>query len=216
MSEFENNVRDLRREYSKHQLDISDVDPDPLKQFTQWFNEAIRTEVTEPNAMTLSTADEQGKPCSRVVLLKDVSEGGFTFYTNYNSRKAKNMAVNPYVSLNFFWPELERQVRIDGRTEKVPESVSDDYFASRPRESRLGAIASLQSEPLNTRDDLEKRYFELLKEYDNKEIPRPTHWGGYRVKPYRVEFWQGRPSRMHDRIVYEHSNAQWIITRLYP
>lgn len=211
-------LHQLRKEYTKHGLSKREMAPGPLIQFDRWFREALETGVAEPNAMTLSTAGKAGRPSARIVLLKDFDERGFVFYTNYNSGKGRQIAENPFAALSFFWQELERQIRIEGSVEKIPAAESDEYFNSRPRGSRLAAIVSPQSQVIESRDLLEKNWNELHgAPGSGNSIPRPEHWGGFRVKPDRVEFWQGRDNRMHDRIVYilQESNT-WSIRRLAP
>ncbi|RPI66138.1 MAG: pyridoxamine 5'-phosphate oxidase, partial [Ignavibacteriae bacterium] len=184
--------------------------------FSSWFDEAIAAELLEPTAMTLATATADGQPSMRVVLLKGVTEHGFVFYTNYLSHKGRDLAENPKASLLFFWPELERQIRIEGITERVPAAESEAYFSSRPFESQVGAWASLQSSVLRSRDEMEEHFESLRATYEGKPVPRPEHWGGYVLTPKVVEFWQGRPSRLHDRIRYRLDNGAWIIERLSP
>ncbi|MGJ3236310.1 pyridoxamine 5'-phosphate oxidase [Marivirga sp.] len=209
-------IADIRKEYSSLSLKASEVDANPVDQFLSWFNMALNADIMEPNAMTLSTVEEN-KPSSRIVLLKGVENEEFVFYTNYNSSKGRQMALNPNVTLNFFWPELERQVRIDGTVQKVDEATSDAYFQSRPRGSQIGAWVSPQSEVIEKRAFLNERLEEIELRFQNKEIERPPHWGGYSVKPYMIEFWQGRPSRLHDRIRYTFSESgNWKIERLAP
>lgn len=198
-------------------LDEQDLGPDPIVFFKKWFDEADNAQVNEVNAMTLATVDENSIPHARIVLLKGLDQSGFTFFTNYQSNKGKNLAVNPHAALVFFWPELERQVRIEGRIEKVTEKESDDYYRVRPRGSRLGAWASPQSSVIESRKILEENEAKFLALFENKEIPRPEHWGGYRLLPKRIEFWQGRASRLHDRICFERDAANnWQIFRLAP
>ncbi len=188
-----------------------------MSQFQQWFDAALLAGVAEPNAMHLSTVDSTGRPAGRIVLLKDLSENGFVFYSNYDSRKGYDLAAHPVAALTFFWPELERQIRIEGRVERVSAAESDVYFASRPRGSQLGAWVSPQSQVINSRAVLDDRQQDLAAQFTDQPIPRPVHWGGFRVVPDRVEFWQGRPSRLHDRISYRLTETgTWLIERLAP
>lgn len=209
-------IANLRREYAKQALDEQSVAAEPLAQFRIWFDAALASGIVEPNAMVLSTADADGRPSARVVLLKDIDDRGLSFYTNYNSRKADDIAANPRVSLTFWWQELERQVRVEGRAEQLAESESDLYFASRPRGSRLGAWASPQSAVVASREELEHALEEVETRFGDGDVARPPHWGGYRVVPDVVEFWQGRPARLHDRIRYRRSSDKWLIERLAP
>lgn len=209
-------LADLRRDYARATLHESDVDPDPVRQFERWFAEAQRAEVVEPNAMTLATADAEGRPSARVVLLKGVDERGFVFYSDHRSRKGAELAANPRAALVLYWAELERQVRITGAVRQVAAAESEAYYRSRPLGSRVGAWASHQSQPLANRAALERRWAELAAEYAEREPPLPPHWGGYRVEPHEVEFWQGRSSRLHDRIVYRRSGGGWERLRLSP
>ncbi len=207
----------MRTDYRKHKLDIPDVSPDPLKQFKKWFEETVVTEIEEPNAMTLSTSTLEGKPSSRTVLLKFIDDDGLAFFTNYDSRKGKEILKNPNGAILFFWKELERQIRIEGKIEKITKKDSQDYFDSRPLLSRIGAIASPQSEKLRSRQDLENDVEELMETFkDKKVIPVPSNWGGYKLKPTYFEFWQGRENRLHDRIVYELKKGKWEIYRIAP
>lgn len=206
----------IRLEYSREELSEEHVDADPFVQFGRWMDEAIAAEVPEPTAMCLSTASKDGRPSSRMVLLKGFDQDGFVFYTNYNSHKGRELAENPHAALTFFWPELERQVRIAGSTSKVSDEESDEYFSSRPYTSRLGAWASDQSEPIESKTVLVTKAAKLAIKYATGGVPRPPHWGGYRVVPDLIEFWQGRPSRLHDRICYEMSEGSWRIKRLSP
>lgn len=209
-------LQKLREDYSKHSLDESDVAKDPVKQFEKWMEEAIESEVPEPNAMTLATVDFKNKPHARVVLLKGIEDGNFIFYTNYDSAKGEELGQNPNVALCFLWLELERQVRIEGRVEKISEEESEAYFKKRPYKSQLGALASNQSVEVPNRAFLEDRFSELEQKHPEGEVPKPISWGGYRVIPETLEFWQGRRSRLHDRIKYVFENGNWIIKRISP
>ena len=217
MSIVHKEIASIREEYSKYSLTEEDIVADPIQQFEIWFEQAISASVLEPNAMALATLNNEGFPVSRIVLLKDIKPSGFSFFTNYESSKGKDILTNNKVSVLFFWPELQRQVRIEGVVEKLENDESDEYFASRPRGSRLGAIASPQSTVLVSREKLEERVAQVEKEYEGiEDIPRPLFWGGYQIKPVRVEFWQGRTSRLHDRLVYTLGDSQWIINRIAP
>ena len=210
-------IADLRQEYAKHKLDAAHVADDPIEQFRTWFEEAQEADVDEPNAMTLATAAPNGQPSARIVLLKGLDARGFHFYTNYESQKGTEIAQNPKVSLVFLWKPLERQVRIQGVAERLPEKESTAYFHSRPRGSQLGAWASPQSRVIENRDVLHKRKEAVEAEYaDADVIPRPPQWGGYAVRPERVEFWQGRPNRLHDRLSYRRGDDAWVLSRLAP
>lgn len=209
-------VADLRKDYGQAILDEGDVADDPIAQFTRWFEEALKAEVNEPNAMGVSTVGEDGRPSSRIVLVKQFDERGFTWYTNYDSQKGQQLASKPFAALLFFWSELERQVRIEGKVVRTSAEESDKYFNSRPLKSRLSAIASEQSAPIAGRADLERNYEEVARQY-GESPSRPSHWGGYRLVPERIEFWQGRRSRFHDRIVYTRSeDGSWTRQRLQP
>ena len=210
-------LADLRENYTKGGLLKQDLRSNPFDQFQKWLEEAVSAEVLEPNAMTLATIDERGRPTARIVLLKKVDDRGFIFFTNYSSRKGQNIAENPYASLVFWWGDLERQIRIEGTVEKISDSESDDYFYSRPISSQLGAWASPQSDVVADRQFLEDRLAQITEEYLEQKIPRPSHWGGYRVVPDLIEFWQGRESRLHDRLCYSlDDNDNWQIDRLAP
>ncbi len=205
----------LRKDYALKTLDEKDVDRDPMRQFGVWMVEAIHAQVAEPTAMTLATADARGRPSARICLLKGVDPRGFVFYTNYESRKGRDLAANPFAAITFLWKDLERQVRIEGAIERVSAKESDEYYATRPLGSRIGAWASPQSEVIADRDWLEGRWAELTDRY-GESPPRPPHWGGYRLLPEHVEFWQGRMSRLHDRIAYGRTPESWSISRLAP
>lgn len=211
-----NKLHDLRQEYRSAQLSEKDVESDPILQFGNWFSAAVDAQLYEPNVMTLATADRFGKPSARIVLLKEFDENGFVFYTNYESKKGQDLVENPQAALVFFWAELERQVRIEGVVSKVDVQTSADYFHSRPTGSQIGAMASPQSSVLDSRESLEEKVSNLTKTYEGKEIPHPVHWGGYLIEPMHIEFWQGRQSRLHDRIVYDLVDGSWIINRLAP
>jgi pyridoxamine 5'-phosphate oxidase len=209
-------ISDLRKEYTLKGLDAVEVSANPINQFRRWFDAALAAGVPEPNAMHVSTVTAEGRPDGRIVLLKEVSDAGFVFYTNYESRKGQELAARPFAALTFFYQSLEQQIRIEGRVEKVSTEESTAYFHSRPRGSQIGAWVSNQSHTIDGRDILEMRQQELEAQFADKEIPRPAHWGGYRVVPDAVEFWQGRPSRLHDRIRYRLENGTWLIERLAP
>ena len=213
---MKHNLAALRKEYSLQQLTSDSVHPDPLVQFEIWLNEAIDAQVNEPTAMTLATAGSDGHPSARVVLLKDVTEKGLSFFTNYESKKGRQLNENSRAAIVFFWPELERQVRFEGITGKLPSGESDDYFDSRPAGSKAGAWASRQSRTITSREELESEVVKINNRLKNKNIPRPHYWGGYRLIPGLVEFWQGRPDRLHDRIQYEIRDDKWAISRLSP
>lgn len=214
---MDQSIADLRKEYTLHELRENDVEKNPFIQFEEWFDRALTTESNEPTAMMLATATRDGKPSARMVLLKGFDEGGFVFFTNYESRKGQELAQNPQAALVFWWPKLEHQVRIEGRVEKVSEKESDAYFQSRPRGSRLGAWVSRQSQVISDREALEHRLEALMVEYQNRDVPRPPYWGGYRLCPTSFEFWQGRPNRLHDRLRYRQTDeGVWIMERLSP
>lgn len=212
----EKNLSDLRRNYKLKSLDTKDVNLNPFEQFSIWFDEVLNSNLIEPNALILATADKNGKPSVRALLLKGFSENGFIFYTNYESRKGKELAENIHASILFYWPELERQVRLEGKVEKISERDSYNYFKTRPFKSKVGAWASNQSEVINSRFTIVKKFLYYLAKFHSKEIPLPPYWGGYILIPDIFEFWQGRESRLHDRIRYRKINEQWVIERLSP
>ena len=206
----------LRRDYSLSSLKEADVDVDPIRQFERWFADALAAQVLEPNAMTLSTASRDGVPSGRIVLLKGVDARGFAFYTDYRSRKSAELAENPLAALTFLWKEIERQVRITGSVSRVSAEESESYFRSRPVGSRVGAWASHQSAVIPNRADLEERVRTVNDRFSNGDVPLPPHWGGFRVMPDEIEFWQGRSDRLHDRIRYRREESGWVIERLSP
>ena len=207
-------IKDLRTDYQKSKLNIKDLTEEPITLFQQWISQAI-TYSNDANAFVLSTVNSNGVPSSRVLLLRDATEKGFSFFTNYSSRKSQEIEVNPSVCMNFFWPDMERQVRINGSISRLSEQESDDYFNSRPYESRIGAWCSPQSQVIESREVLENKIQELKKKYPN-EVPRPENWGGYTIVPNEIEFWQGRASRLHDRFLYNKEGENWTINRLAP
>ena len=208
-------LADLRRDYALESLTERDVDADPIRQFEKWFEQALRSGMIEPNAMTLATSTRDGHPSARIVLLKGVDANGFVFFTDYRSRKGSELDANPNVSLCFWWSELQRQVRVTGTVARVPRDESNAYFRTRPHGSRIGAWASHQSASLDSRETLEKEVDRLERAHPG-DVPLPPHWGGYRVTPDSLEFWQGRPSRLHDRIAYTRESGTWRIGRLSP
>ena len=207
-------IKDLRTDYQKSELNVKDLTEEPITLFQQWLSQAI-TYSNDANAFVLSTVNSNAVPSSRVLLLRDATEKGFSFFTNYSSRKSLEIEVNPNVCMNFFWPEMERQVRINGSISRLSEQESDDYFNSRPYESRIGAWCSPQSQVIESREVLENKIQELKKKYPN-EVPRPENWGGYTIVPNEIEFWQGRASRLHDRFLYNKEGENWTINRLAP
>ena len=207
-------IKDLRTDYQKSELNVKDLTEEPITLFQQWLSQAI-TYSNDANAFVLSTVNSNTVPSSRVLLLRDATEKGFSFFTNYSSRKSQEIEVNPNVCMNFFWPEMERQVRINGSISRLSEQESDDYFNSRPYESRIGAWCSPQSQVIESREVLENKIQELKKKFPN-EVPRPENWGGYTIVPNEIEFWQGRVSRLHDRFLYKKEGENWTINRLAP
>ena len=210
-------MNDPKHQYNSDSIDEKTVDREPLHLFQRWLDEAIAAGIHLPEAMTLATSTPEGKPSARLVLLKGADERGFVFYTNYNSMKARELDVNPQAALVFYWAQLERQVRVEGRVERTSTDESDAYFKTRPRESQIGALASPQSEVIPSREMLQQRARELEELYRDREVERPAHWGGYRLQPERIEFWKGRPGRLHDRILYERQqDGSWHRFRLAP
>tara|TARA_B110000977_G_C11008915_1_gene466877 strand:- start:449 stop:1087 length:639 start_codon:yes stop_codon:yes gene_type:complete len=209
-------IADLRIDYTKFSLDEFGLKPDPIDQFDQWFKQALNSKVSEANAMVLSTVSAKGVPSARVVLLKGLEKGGFKFYTNYDSRKGMELAENPNACLTFFWPALEQQIRITGLVQKIDPSISEAYFHSRPRGSQISALASPQSTKIAHRDILSNEVARLEALHANEQVPKPEFWGGYLLKPTKIEFWQGRSSRLHDRFLYEQVKGLWQVSRLAP
>lgn len=216
MENLRDYINQLRHDFMQMHLDETMIDADPVVQFGNWFKQAVDGHAREANAFVLSTVGNDMKPSARILLLRDFNENGFVFYTNYNSRKSQNIAENPNACMTFFWPELERQVRIEGRIVKQSAAESDLYFANRPRSSRLGAWSSPQSEIIADRKALDDILADIEKKFEGKDVPRPDWWGGYVLIPDHIEFWQGRPSRLHDRIAYMKSGNNWKTVRLAP
>lgn len=215
MDDIHNVLKNVRSDYEADTFDAQQADDNPIVQFEKWFSLAAQANLPDVNAMNLATCTNKGRPSSRIVLLRDATDDGFTFFTNYNSRKGNQLIENPFAALNFFWPELAKQIRVEGKVEKVDTKVSDAYFLSRPLESRIGAWASDQSQKIESRVVLEKK-FQELKESMGNEVLRPPHWGGFILKPDYFEFWQGRQSRLHDRVAYTLNNNQWSKATLSP
>jgi pyridoxamine 5'-phosphate oxidase len=216
MDNLREHINKLRYDFMKQSLDESMIQPDAIQQFSSWFLQAVDGKANEPNAFVLSTVGADLKPSARVLLLRDFNESGFVFYTNYKSRKGRQIEQNPFACMTFFWPELERQVRIEGKLMKQSSAESDEYFNARPRSSQLGAWASPQSDSLPSRADLDAALAEMEKRFEGKPVPRPEWWGGFVLQPDTIEFWQGRPSRLHDRLLYTRSGFEWKISRLAP
>jgi pyridoxamine 5'-phosphate oxidase len=217
MSIDKTTIENLRQEYKAKSLTEKEVSKNPITQFEKWFKEAMLSDLLEPNIMTLATASPDGKPSARMVLLKGFDQKGFIFYSNYLSRKGKELAKNPHASLVFYWHELERQVRIEGTIEKLGKEESERYFHSRPKDSQIGALVSPQSQEIASRKELEEKWLELEEKYQNKEVPKPSFWGGYILRPQLIEFWQGRPGRLHDRLLFKRvDKATWKLVRLAP
>lgn len=217
MKDLVRHIQQMRTDFSKKTLDESEVNANPFTQFDKWFHEAVESHVDMPDAMIVATASKEGIPSARVLLLRNFDKNGFVFYTNYHSKKAMNLDNNPHAALTFFWPELERQIRVEGTVEKQSPEVSDEYFAMRPDGSKLGAWSSQQSTVVENRAVLDEKFADMRKHFHGKEIPRPAFWGGYSLKPTMFEFWQGRPNRFHDRIAYVlNEEKNWKIERLSP
>ena len=211
-----NYLNEIRRDFSGKPLIEGTVHENPIEQYAIWLEEAVDAQLLDPCAMSLTTVSAEGQPSTRIVYMREIKTDGFVFYTNYKSEKGKNMEVNNKVALNFFWGELERQVRVEGVVEKLSEADSDAYFDQRPRESQIGAWASSQSEKISDRKQLEEQVKFFTEKFDGDKVPRPLHWGGYLVKPNKIEFWQGRPSRLHDRIIYLKDGSDWKQSRMSP
>ena len=216
MEELQNFLNSIRRDFADKALHEDSIAESPYQQFENWFEEAVNAQLLDPYAMSVSTVSADGQPSTRIVYLRGIDENGFKFYTNYNSQKGNDLIVNNKVALNFFWGELERQIRIEGEIEKLTEQESDAYFNARPRESKIGAWASNQSEVILNRKELENKVVQFETQFKDIEVSRPPHWGGYIVKPTKIEFWQGRPNRLHDRIIYSKNESNWKVSRVSP
>lgn len=216
MEDLQNYLNSVRREFADKPLCENSVSKNPFLQFYTWFDEAVSSQILDPYAMLISSVDENGQPHSRVVYLRNISEEGLVFYTNYNSQKGKNISYSNKIAITFFWVEIDRQIRIEGTVKRVEDSVSDAYFDARPRESQIGAWASEQSSSIPNREFLEERVKFFLEKFKDTKVPRPPHWGGYLVNPSHFEFWQGRPNRLHDRLIYTKTDTDWKISRIAP
>lgn len=216
MEELQNFLNSIRRDFSDKPLNEDSIAENPFKQFEVWFEEAVNAQLLDPYAMSISSVSYNGQPSTRIVYLRGITEQGFKFYSNYKSQKGEDLLENNKTALNFFWGELERQIRIEGEVEKLSKEESDTYFASRPRESQIGAWASDQSESIKDRKELEDKVAHFENKYKDMDVPRPPHWGGYIVKPNKIEFWQGRPNRLHDRIVFTKNDDSWETSRVSP
>jgi len=216
MEELQNYLNSIRRDFADKPFNEDSVDANPFKQFEVWFEEAVNSQILDPYAMSLSTVSSDGQPSTRIVYLRGISFEGFKFYTNYTSQKGNNLIANNKVALNFFWGELERQIRVEGEVEKLSKEESDAYFATRPRESQIGAWASAQSSIIRDRKELEDKVAHFTKRFQDITVPRPDNWGGYLVRPNKIEFWQGRPNRLHDRLVFSINEDKWEISRISP
>lgn len=215
--EVSNYINQIRRDFAQQALDETQADKNPFEQLAKWMEEAINGQILDPYAMVISTVNAQQKPTSRVVYLRGIYQDGLAFYTNYHSNKGHDLSKNPHIAVNFFWAELERQIRIEGEVKKLSSAQSDEYFNARPRESQIGAWASSQSESIANRQTLEQKFASFEQQFANQTIiPRPPHWGGYLIVPNYFEFWQGRPNRLHDRIFYKKNNENWSLGRLMP
>lgn len=214
--EIVNYLNEIRRDFSGKPLTEDSVHENPIEQYAIWFEEAVDAQLLDPYAMSLTTVSANGQPSTRIVYMRGIKSDGFVFYTNYSSSKGRDLAVNNKVALNFFWGELERQIRVEGEVVKISEADSDAYFAKRPRESQIGAWASVQSEEITDRKQLEAQVVSYTNKFKGMKVPRPKHWGGYVVKPTKIEFWQGRPSRLHDRIIYTKKGNDWKQSRISP
>jgi len=216
MEELQNYLNSIRRDFADQPLSEGSIAKDPFQQFSVWFEEAVNSQILDPYAMSLATVSFEEQPSTRIVYLRGISEEGFKFYTNYSSQKGKDLLENKKVALNFFWGELERQVRIEGEVEKLSKEESDEYFSTRPRESQISAWASVQSSYIKDRKELEDKVQYYTAHYKGMDVPRPDNWGGYIAKPNRIEFWQGRPSRLHDRLVFSKKEKKWEVNRISP